>query len=455
MANRASILKQQFLQSIALPWEQLLPDSKVQELLANENVRYYSSVYTPIVTLWAMVSQVLDPDKSLSQAVKRMGIWLSAAGAVPPSSDTGAYSKARQRLPERLVQQLVPFVAEELEKQVPTEQQWRGRRVRVCDGTTVLMSDTAANQAEYPQHTNQKTGCGFPLAKVVVLFSLLTGAVVSAGIASLATSEIVISRLLYANLLPDDVILADRAYGNYVDLVLVKQQGADAVFHKNHLRKTDFRRGKKLGIGDHQVVWNKPNQCPKHMSNEEFEGLPSNLIVREVCLRIKQRGFRDKRIIIVTTLLDAKLYSVQQLTILYGLRWSAAEVNLRYLKTTLKMEMLTAKTPVMVRKEIWTHLLAYTLLRTIIWQAVSSSEHTAFQISFQSTRQQFNQLLTLLATTVKRQQRQWRQLLLEQVATNLLTIRPERSEPRVLKRRPKPYPRMQEPRSVLKAKLRA
>ena len=243
MPNRASILKQQFLQSIALPWAELLPDSKVQELLAAENVRYYSSIYTPIVTLWAMISQVLDPDKSLSQAVKRMGIWLSAAGAVPPSSDTGAYSKARQRLPLRLVQQLVPFVAEELEKQVPTEQQWRGRRVRVCDGTTVLMSDTAANQAEYPQHSNQKTGCGFPIAKVVVLFSLLTGAVVSAGIASLATSEIVISRLLYANLLPDDVILADKAYGNYVDLVLVKQQGADAVFHKNHLRKTDLRAG--------------------------------------------------------------------------------------------------------------------------------------------------------------------------------------------------------------------
>ncbi len=455
MPNRASILKQQFLQSIALPWEGLLPESKVQELLANENVTYYSSVYTPIVTLWAMISQVLSPDKSLSQAVKRMGIWLSSAGAVPPSSDTGAYSKARQRLPSRLAQQLVPFVAEELEKQVPTEQQWRGRRVRVCDGTTVLMSDTAANQAEYPQHTNQKPGCGFPIAKIVVLFSLLTGAVVSAGIASLATSELVIGRLLYANLLPDDVILADRAYGNYVDLVLVKQQGADAVFHKNHLRKTDFRRGKKLGIGDHQVVWNKPQQCPKHMSNEEFEGLPDNFIVREVCLRIKQRGFRDKRIIIVTTLLDAKQYSVQQLTLLYGLRWSAAEVNLRYLKTTLKMEMLTAKTPVMVRKEIWTHLLASTLLRTIIWQAVSSSEHTAFQISFQSTRQQFNLLLTLLATTGKRQQRQWHQLLLEQVATNLLTIRPERSEPRVLKRRPKPYPRMQEPRSVLKAKLRA
>ncbi|MEG4099983.1 hypothetical protein QUA25_05545 [Microcoleus sp. Pol17C6] len=188
------------------------------------------------------------------------------------------------------------------------------------------------------------------------------------------------------------------------------------------------------------------------MSNEEFEELPSNFIVREVCLRIQHRGFRDERIIVVTTLLDAQRYTVHKLTQLYGLRWSAAEVSLRHLKTTLKMEMLTAKTPAMVRKEIWIHLLAYTLLRTIMWQSVSSSEHTAFQISFQSTRQQFNQLLTLLATTGKRQQRQWHQFLLSQVATNLLTIRPERSEPPVLKHRPKPYPRMQEPRSILKGK---
>ena len=119
MPNRASILKQQFLQSVALPWKELLPDSKVKELLALEDLRYYNSVYTPIVTLWAMVSQVLDPEKSLSQAVKRMSTWLSVAGVKPPSSDTGAYSKARQRLPERLVQQLVPVVAEALEKQVP------------------------------------------------------------------------------------------------------------------------------------------------------------------------------------------------------------------------------------------------------------------------------------------------------------------------------------------------
>jgi hypothetical protein len=454
MPNRAEILKQQFMQSLGLPWQELLPESRLEEILQEEDVFYRNCVYTPIVTLWAMVSQVFDPDKSLRHAVKRIISWLAAAGSECPSNDTGAYSKARQRLPQRLLQRLVPEVAESLEQQVPSTQQWCGRRVRVCDGTTVLMSDTLANQAEYPQHSNQTPGCGFPIAKLVVMFSLLTGAVVAACIAPFADSEMVMSRLLYQNLEPQDVVLADQAYGSYVDLALVQQQGADGVFRKHHARQTDFRRG-KMGIGDHQVVWQKPKQCPKHMSEAEFAALPVTLIVREVCLRLTRRGFRDQTVIVVTTLLDAKRYSAERLTQLYGLRWQAAEVNLRHLKTTLKMEMLTAKTPEMARKEIWTHLFAYTLLRTLMWQAAKPSDSTPFRLSLQGARQQFNHLVSLLATTTKSTRMRLYQVLLVQVATDLLPLRPGRSEPRVVKRRPKPFPRMRQPRSVLKAKLAA
>ena len=178
-----------------------------------------------------------------------------------------------------------------------------------------------------------------------------------------------------------------------------------------HARQTDFRRGKKLGIGDHQVVWHQPKQCPKHMSESEFAALPSTLMVREVCLRLTRRGFRDQTIIVVTTLLDAKRYSARQLTQLYGLRWQAAVVNLRHLKTTLKMEMLTAKTPEMVRKELWTHLFAYTLLRTLMWEATGASSHTPFQLSLQAARQQFNQMIPLLATMAKSTRKQLYQVL--------------------------------------------
>ncbi|XHX79274.1 MAG: IS4 family transposase [Stenomitos frigidus ULC029] len=452
MLNRAEILKQQWTQSRGLLWQELLPASKLEAILQEEKVSYRNCVYTPIVTLWVMVSQVLEPDKSLSHAVKRIISWLAAAEVACPSPDTGAYSKARQRLPERVLQRLVPEAAAALEQQVPAAQHWCGRRVRVGDGTTVLMSDTAANQTAYPQHSNQATGCGFPIAKWVVMFSLLTGAAVAACIAPLACSEIVMSRLLYQPLAPADVLVADQAYGSYVALALVQQQGADGVFRKHHARQCDFRRGKKLGIGDHQVVWQKPQQCPQHMSATEFAALPATLVVREVCLRLPRRGFRDQTIIVVTTLLDAKRYSAGQLTQLYGRRWQAAEVNLRHLKTTLKRELLTAKTPEMVRKEIWTHLFAYTLLRTLMWQATTTSERTPFQLSLQGARQQLNQMVSL-ATTTKAQRQRLYQGLLKQVASDRLPVRPHRSEPRVLKRRPTPFPRMQQPRSVLKAKL--
>lgn len=161
MPNRAEILKQQLLESIALPWQDILPESHIQDILDAEGIRYYNSVYTPIVTFWSMISQVLDPDKRLSQAVKRLSLGLENAGKKPPSPDTGAYSKARTRLPEVLLQQLIPDVASALEQQVPVKQQWCGRPVRVCDGTTLLMSDTAANQADYPQHGKTLSQTGF------------------------------------------------------------------------------------------------------------------------------------------------------------------------------------------------------------------------------------------------------------------------------------------------------
>ncbi len=455
MANRAEILKQQFRQSLGLPWQNILPESRLEEILIEENISYRNCVYTPVITLWAMLSQVLAPDKSLSNAVKRVITWLSAAGVECPSSDTGAYSKARQRLPEILLQRLVPESAEQLEQQVPPQQQWCGRRVRVCDGTTVLMSDSKANQAAYSQHGNQKEGCGFPIAKLVVVFSLLTGAVVSACIAPWTTSEIVISRLLYLSLDAEDILLADQAYGSYVDLALVQQQGADGVFRKHHARRTDFRRGRKQGIRDHQVVWEKPRQRPQHMSESEFAALPKTLEVREVCLRLSRRGFRDQPIIVVTTLLDAQRYSAEQLTLLYGWRWQAAEINLRHLKTTLSLEMLAAKTPAMVRKEVWAHLLAYNLLRSVMEQAAVLANYCRSQISLQGTRQLLNQMLSVLAMVGEWTRKRLYCLLLEQVANNLLPSRPYRQEPRVVKRRPKPFPRMRKPRSVLKAELAA
>jgi hypothetical protein len=455
MANRAEILKQKFQNSIALPFEQVLPEAVLQQVLQEQGVKSRQVLYTPIVVLWAWLSQVLDADKSLSNAVNRVIAWMAAAGEAVPSADTGAYSKARKRLPLAVLKPLLRRTATVLTSEIKPDQRWCGRRVKAYDGTTVLMSDTPANQAVYPQHSNQKVGCGFPLAKLVVWFCGTTGAVLEVAIAAFNTSEWQLSRQLYATLQSEEVVVADSAYGTYVDLALVQSQGADAVFRKHHARHCDFRRGKKLGIGDHIVQWQRPASCPSSMCFSEFEALPESIDLREVHLLIQQPGFRPKEIILVTTLLDTKRYSKAKLAELYQLRWHATEVNLKHLKTTLKMEMIAAKTPEMVQKEIYMHLLAYNLLRTLMGQSVQSTQVSPLRLSLQGTRQQFNHFRPQLAMATEPQRRQCYTSLLSVIADLLVPLRPNRVEPRVVKRRPKPFPRMQQPRSALKAKLAA
>ena len=427
----------------------------MQKVLQEQGVKYRQMLYTPIVVIWAWLSQVIDADKSLSNAVNRVVAWIAVAGEAVPSADTGAYSKARKRLPLAVLKPLLGRTAAALTSEVKPEQWWCGRRVKAYDGTTVLMSDTPANQKAYPQHSNQKAGCGFPLAKLVVWFCGTTGAVLEVAVAAFTTSEWQLSRQLYATLQSDDVVVADSAYGTYVDLALIGCANADGVFRKHHARQCDFRKGKKLGIGDHIVQWQRPQQRPQSMSSAEFEALAATLEVREVHLLIQRPGFRPKEIILVTTLVDPKRYPKAKLAELYQLRWQATEVNLKHLKTTLKMEMIVAKTPEMVQKEIWMHLLAYNLLRTLMWQSAQHSHVSPLRLSLQGTRQQFNQFRPHFAQATDKNRRPLYTTLLKVISDLLVPLRPNRVEPRVVKRRPKPFPRMQQPRSVLKAKLTA
>jgi hypothetical protein len=452
MPKPVEILKQKFANSVGLPFQELLPESEIVEALATEKVKYRNRLFNPIITLWAFLSQVLDTDKSLQNAVSRIIAWLAAAGEAIPTADTGGYSKARKRLPEKLLIRLFGKTAQGLEEQSEACDLWCGRAVKLCDGSSVLMSDTPENQAEYPQHANQEPGCGFPIAKIVVMFSLATGAALEVLIAPFRTGEVTLARQLYPKLVPGDVVLADRAFGSYVDLVLVQQYSADAVFRKHQSRKSDFRRGKKLGIGDHIVTWSKPKRCPAGMSQDEFGKLPEQVEVREIHVLIQQKGFRSKEIIIVTTLIDAKVYTKAKLAQLYQWRWQV-EVDLRHVKTTLGMEMLRAKTPEMVRKEIYVHLMAYNLLRTVMWQAGKQAGACPVRISLQGTRQHFGHFCCHLYQASPKKRLQLYDTLLKVVTDKLLPERPYRYEPRLKKQRPKPYGWIQQPRNLLKRKL--
>ncbi len=454
MGKRVEILKRKFVQRAGLPFREVLSEASIESALAEEKVRYRNRLYNPIVTIWAFLSQVLESDQSLANTVKRVRTWLVSSGAEPPSSQTGAYTKARQRLPEGLFKRLLAQTGSELDQQVEAEELWCGRAVKLLDGSSVLMPDTKNNQTEYPQHSNQKPGCGFPIIKLVVMFSLSTAAVIGLRIAALNTGEVSLARSLYETLDPDDVVLADRAYGTYVDLALVQQKGADGVFRKHQSRKSDFRRSKRLGKGDQIVTWSRPSRCPNSLAPAEFESLHSTLTVREVKFSISQKGFRTQSVIVVTTLLDPKEYSKTKLAQLYGLRWQA-EVNLDHIKTTLGMEMVRGKTPAMVRKEIYVHLMAYNLLRTLMWKAGKTHGIPPLRLSVQGTRQSFNQFCPLLAEAGRIRQQPLVQELLSLTAQGKVPLRPGRSEPRRRKRRPKAFPLMTKPRSVLKQELDA
>jgi hypothetical protein len=315
------------------------------------------------------------------------------------------------------------------------------------------MPDTAENQKIYPQPSTQAPGCGFPIAKIGVLFSLATGAATALVIDVLNTHDVKLARGLYEFLNSNDVLLGDRAFCSYADLVFIKQRQADAVFRKHQGRKQELRRGKIVGSHDKLVVWHKPKACPKGLTKEEFVNLPLILPVREVHYYIAIPGFRTQQVSLITTLLDAKAYSTLELVKLYEFRWDV-ELDLKHLKTTLGMDILRSKTPVMVRKEIYVYLLAYNLLRTLMWEAGTTYGVLPLRLSLQGTRQHLDNFIPQLLAASGNKRRRIYRILLAMIVHKTVPERPGRSEPRVRKRRPKAYPLMQQPRDVLRQQMR-
>lgn len=453
-------LRQKFSHSVGLPIRDALPASAIEGVLHAEGITYRRCLLDPVVTIWAFLSQVLDTDRCCRKALSR--VWAYLAEADPETvgfdpeeeADTGAYCKARQRLSEAVLQRLFGQVAEGLETQVAPQRLWYGRHVYLADGTTVLMPDTPANQAAYPQHPNQKEGCGFPLAKLVVLFSLLTGAVKAATTDVWSTHEPALLRRIRTVLKPGDVIVGDRIYCIYADIAQFLQQGVDILFRLHQARKVDFRRGHRLGKHDHLFVWTKPHPAPKGLSAAQVTALPATLQVRVIRFSIQPKGFRAKAITVATTLLDPVAFPKDAIAHLYGLRWEV-EINLRHLKSSMEMDMLRTKSPSMVRKELAMYFLAYNLIRTLMAQAAHRYGTDPARLSFKGTLQHLNTFLPLLAMTGSKQRKQHYDTLLLLVAREKLPDRPGRQEPRVVKRRPKSSKWMQEPRAVLKQKLAA
>jgi hypothetical protein len=400
-------------------------------------------LYTPTVVLSMFMGQVLEADGSCQKAVDSWAAQRAAEGLSVQSVNTGAYCKARQRLPVAMVSTLARHTGEVLSQRAQAGWRWRGRSVKLVDGTGILMPDTAANQACYPQPSSQAAGVGSPLARLVGVICLATGALLAAAMgphAGKGTSELGLLRKLISAFSQGDVMLADAFYCNYFLIAALQALGVDVLFAQNGARNTDFRRGEKLGTRDHRVSWPKPKARPEWMSAEDYAALPDELILREVKVGKK---------ILVTTLLCPRKVCKTALGQLFRQRWNV-ELDLRAIKTTLQMAELSCNTPQMNEKELWVHFLAYNLIRLLMAQAAAKAAVQPRQLSFKHTVQLWSawlarHLCNQCAATIN--------ILFTLIGQVRVGNRPGRVEPRARKRRPKPYPWLKIPRARARSNI--
>lgn len=406
--------------------------------------QYRERHYPPTVALSMFLSQILSADGSCRNTVNEAIVNRLLTGLPAMSANTGGYCRARARLPLEMIRTLTRSTAGAMTRLTPQEWLWRGRHVKLVDGTTTLMPDTSANQACYPQHGRQEEGVGSPLARLVGVISLSHGAVLDVAMGPYKgkeSGEHGLFRALLDCFVAGDVMLADAYYASYFLIAQLLSRGVDVVLEQHGARTTDFRQGKRLGRCDHVVQWSKPAARPSWMTVEQYQGYPDELTLREVKVREK---------VLVTSFIDSRQVGKREVGYLFVNRWHV-ELDLRAIKTTLGMEDLSCKTPQMCEKEMWTHMLAYNLIRLLMAQAAVDAKVLPRQLSFKHT----------LQIWIAWSQRQFLSDGKEDIAALFRVIaqvrvgnRPGRVEPRAIKRRPKAFPRLQISRRKARARIR-
>ena len=354
-------------------------------------------IWNPVWTFWTFLVQVLHPGASCREAVAQVLAEQAVTSERPISPDASAYCQARQRVPQSVFAAAFHHVGRRLQDQAHGKYLWHGRRVRLVDGSSCSMPDTAELQAEFGQPDGQKSGCGFPVTRIVAMFCWATGAVLDVVIGAYRTSELTLVSPLWKQLKRGDIVLADRFYCTYVVLAELLAKGCDAVFrlHGARSRTMDFRQGKRLGRQDRLMTWERPRVCPRGLSREQWRALPEHLAIRVLRFSTRVRGFRSRTILIATTLLDPVVYPLEEIADLYGDHWTV-ELRLRDIKTTMQMDILRGQSPDVVRKEIFMHLLAYNLIRALMWQAAQAHGRPLHRLSFAGTVEHLNALAPYL-----------------------------------------------------------
>lgn len=421
-----------------VPWGRLEPEAPSRK-------RHYSLA----VTFWAFLWQVLTPETPCREVVRKVQSLCGALKLKVPGSSNVAYCKARARLPSEAVEGVHRSVVERVCAGVRGDQRWLGRDVKVVDGTGIRLPDTPENQATFPQPGEQRPGCGFPVMQVVGCFCLASGAIVDWVETALKRHECRIFRGMLHLFDKGEVVLADRGFCSYANLALLMGRGVDAVMRAHQMRKLDYRSGKRLGPLDRLITWKRPAAPLTGWSRQEWNALPKELTLRVVRIEIRIPGFRVHHYDLVTTLTDGVVVSKDDLAALYLRRWSV-ELYFRQIKTTMGMEKLRCKTPEMVRKELRMHLIAYNLVRGLMGEAARREHVRLDRISFKGAVDTLRQFANALNAARHRPRLQQGIIaeMLAIIAEDTVPERSNRSEPRAVKERPKPYPRLTAHRSV-------
>lgn len=425
----------------------LLPD----ELLAFKTAQGADSrqrFYTPMVTFWAFLGQVLDADGCCVRAVSRVQALFSSRRLATPDEDTSAYCRARMRLPVKLLLKAAQFIAHKV--CVRADASAQQGRLLVMDGTALTLQDTVANREAYADAPGQKPGCGFPLMKLVALFDLRTGAWLASVKSGERRHDAALAWRMLRHLRAGDILIADRGFCSYAFIAVLEQRGVAVVMRQHQKRATDMSRGKRLGAGDRLQSWTKAKQCPHALHKGRHAALPEQLAIRLIEVNVNQRGHRTTKVYLATTLLDPHVWSAAQIAALYFRRWKV-ELFFADIKTSQHMDMLRCKSPHMIARELLMHMIAYNVVRYLMAQAgpMRPLEATG-TLSFKGTRDRFNQWhWTLWSSSNTREAARHCALLLHSIAHAPVPPRPGRSEPRCIKRRPKSYQLLNKPRDQM------
>lgn len=407
------------------------------------NHTWRNRLLDPVAIIHLFLTQILHGNTAINHLVRISGLSFTAS----------AYCQARSRLPLALFHELLRRVAERIRPRMDETGTWHGHRVFVADGSSFSMPDVPELQKHFGQPSVQRPGCGFPVAHLLALFHVGTGMLAEVLTAPLCTHDMSGMAQIHPKLENGDILLGDRGLCSFAHLALLLARGAHSVFRIHQRQIVDFtphrvharpsqKKGTKglphsrwvrgLGATDQVVAWLKPRQRPEWMTAAQYASLPDELIVRELRYRIGRAGFRVRQVTLVTTLVDAESYPLEDLAKLYRRRWEV-EGHLRSLKTTMKMDVLRCETVVGVSKELLMFALVYNLVRLVMLEASHRQNVPVERISFVDALR-------------------WLTEARPGATLPNLVINPDRAdrvEPRARKRRPKQYPLMKKPRSEL------